>query len=327
MVGTERSNENPKACISMPAMPWRHSFQLFTYVIAITEEASISGAARRLNLSQPTLSRQLRDLEQRLGASLFTRTGRSLTPTAAGQAFVRRARRVVAEAEGALDDVHLAAQGLTGRLTITFAGSGINGPLGRALGRLRMELPDVDLRLVELFDDIEMSSGVLTGDFDVAVQRLPVYDPRLVTSEWIREPLTLYLPAAHPLASVGGEAPLSVLDGLPLVLWPRESTPRAYDEIIALYHRNGMVPRIAAAGRTVQTILTLVAAGFGAAIMADSYRVLHREGVIARPLAGATTKLYVVCRSGELDPLLTKFWSVLRGTSRTPEAASYGPRT
>ncbi|MFI0897890.1 LysR family transcriptional regulator [Streptomyces sp. NPDC020983] len=281
------------------------------YVVAIAEEGSISGAARRLALTQPTLSRQLRELERRLGTELFTREGRGLVPTAAGVALARRAAHVLAEAEAALEDVRLAAEGRSGRLTVTFAGSGINGPLGGMLGRLRRELPRVELRLEESFSDSEMSAGVLDGRFDIAVQRLPQRDPGLTTQAWWHEPMTLFAPSGHPVAHGAGPAPLDVLGRIPLVLWPRETSPRSYDEILALCRQADVTPRIGAEGHSVQTVLALVAAGFGAAVMTDSHRVLRRVGVTARPLAGTTTTLHLVWRTGDRNPLVERFRSVL----------------
>ncbi|WP_329394190.1 LysR family transcriptional regulator [Streptomyces lydicus] len=285
--------------------------RLLGYAVAIAEEGSISGAARRLHLTQPTLSRQLRDMERELGTKLFVREGRGLTPTAAGQVLVRRAVGVLAEAEAALKDVRLAAQGMTGRLTVTFAGSGINGPLGAALSRVRRELPRVDLQLVESFNDAEMSSGVLEGRFDLAVQRLPMRDARLATRVWWQEPLTLFLPAGHPLAYSPEPAPLTALGQIPLVIWPREVSPRSYDEIIALCHRAGVVPKVSAEGRSVQTLLALVAAKFGAAVLADSHRALRRIGVTPRPLADTSTTLHLVWRAEETDPLVERLRAVL----------------
>ncbi|MFI9358131.1 LysR family transcriptional regulator [Streptomyces lydicus] len=285
--------------------------RLLGYAVAIAEEGSISGAARRLHLTQPTLSRQLREMERQLGTKLFVREGRGLAPTAAGQVLVRRAVGVLAEAEAALKDVRLAAQGMTGRLTVTFAGSGINGPLGGALSRVRRELPRVDLQLVESFNDAEMSSGVLEGRFDLAVQRLPMRDARLATQVWWQEPLTLFLPAGHPLAYSPEPAPLTALGQIPLVIWPREVSPRSYDEIIALCHRAGVLPKVAAEGRSVQTLLALVAAKFGAAVLADSHRALRRVGVTPRPLADTSTTLHLVWRAEETDPLVERMRAVL----------------
>ncbi|MFI7132018.1 LysR family transcriptional regulator [Nonomuraea sp. NPDC050153] len=280
--------------------------RLLTYVVTIEEEGSLSGAARRLHMTQPTLSRQLRELERQVGGALFLRTGRGLRPTPAGEALVRRARTVLAEAQAALDDARLAGQGLSGRFTVTFAGSGINGPLGAALGRLRRELPRVDLRLQESFNDAEMSDAVLSGQCDLAVQRLPARDARLTTQVWWHEPLTLFLPAGHPLAYGPEPAPLTALGQIPLVIWPREVSPRSYDEIIALCHQAAVVPRVGAEGRSSQTLLALVAAGFGAAVLADSHRALRRVGVTPRRLAGTTTTLHLVWRADNTGPLLRR---------------------
>jgi DNA-binding transcriptional LysR family regulator len=309
--------------------------RLLTYVVTIAEEGSVSGAARKLHLTQPTLSRQLRELERQVGTALFARTGRGLTPTPAGQVLVQRALTVLAEAEAALEEVRLAGQGLSGQLTLTFAGSGINGPLGGALGRLRRELPRVDLRLQESFNDTEMSTGVLNGRCDLAVQRLPMRDARLATQVWWREPLTLFLPAGHPLAYAAEPAPLSALGRIPLVLWPRDVSPRSYDEIIALCHHADVVPRIGAEGRSVQTLLALVAAGFGAAVLADSHRALRRVGVATRPLAGTSTTLHLVWRAGDANPLVERVRAVLTdlrqraadGEHRDPDGPTGSGRT
>lgn len=297
--------------------------RLLGYVVAIAEAGGVSQAARRLRLSQPTLSRQLHALERRLGTQLFHREGRSLTPTPAGDALVSRARGLLAEAESTLGEVRLAARGLSGRVTLVFAGSGINGPLGAALGRLRTTLPDVDLRLVESFDDEEMSEGVREGRYDLAVQRLPARDPGLTSQSWWTEPLALYLPATHPLAQglAGTPAELTVLGEIPLVIWPREVSPRSYDEILALAHSAGVTPSIAARGHSVQTLLALVAAGFGAAVLTDSHRVLRRTGVLVRPLAGTRTTLHLTRRATAPDPLLTRVLATLNAsTSGTPTA-------
>jgi DNA-binding transcriptional LysR family regulator len=293
--------------------------RLFTYVVTIAEEGSLSGAARRLHLTQPTLSRQLRELERQVGAALFARTGRGLAPTPAGEVLVRRARTVLAAADTALRDARLAGQGLAGRLTLTFAGSGINGPLGAALGRLRRELPRVDLRLEESFNDTEMSTGVLDGRCDLAVQRLPMRDARLATQVWWKEPLTLFLPAGHPLAYGSEPVPLSALGQIPLVIWPREISPRSHDEIIALCDHAGVVPRVGAEGRSVQTLLALVAAGFGAAVMPDSHRTLRRVGVTPRPLAGTSTVLHLVWRADDTNPLLERTRTILTDLRHTAE--------
>ncbi|MGA5823212.1 LysR family transcriptional regulator [Kitasatospora sp. NPDC094028] len=285
--------------------------RLLGYLVAVAEEGGVSGAARRLGLTQPTLSRQLKDFERRLGVELFERDGRHLTPTAAGATLVRRATALLAQAEATVEDVRLAAEGRSGRLTVTFAGSGINGPLGTALGRVRRELPRVQLRLEESFSDTEMSQGVLDGRFDIAVQRLPLRDARLVAEPWWHEPLTFFLPEGHPLAHRPGPCPLEDLGRIPLVLWPRDASPQSHDEILALCAQAGVVPRIGAQGRSVQTVLALVAAGFGGAVMSQSHRALRRVGVLPRDLADTQTTLHLVRRAADSSPLVERFHEVL----------------
>ncbi|MEV5570254.1 LysR family transcriptional regulator [Spirillospora sp. NPDC052269] len=298
--------------------------RLLGYVVAIAEEGSISAAARRMHLTQPTLSRQLRELERELGTRLFEREGRGLVPTGAGRALLRRARVILAEADGALEDVRLAARGLSGRLTVAFGPSGINGPLGAALGRLHRELPGVDLRLEESFSDADMSDGVLSGRYDLSVQRLPGGDARLATRVWWREPMTLFVPENHALADGTGPLPLSALGRIPLVLWPREVSARSHDEVIALCDRAGVTPRITAEGRTVPTLLALVAAGFGGAVLADAMRSLRRVGVAARPLAGTSTTQHLVWRAGDPDPLVERARTALAELGRDARPAAGG---
>lgn len=293
-------------------MPLEYDLRLLEYMVAIREAGSVSAAARQLRISQPTLSRQLRDLEQRLGVVLFTRSASALVPTPPGEAFCRRATRVLAEADAVLDDVRMADQGLSGRLSIAFVGSAINGSLGIALGRIRGELPHVDLRLVEAFDDAEITAGLLDDNYDVGVHRLSVRDPRLHTRIWTKEPLSLFLATGHPLSTKRPvPANVSVLQDVPLVMWPRETAPRAYDEVMGLCHRAGIVPHVAIEGRSVQTILALVAGGFGAAVMAHSYTVLRRQGISTRPLAGTATTLELVWRATDTNPVLPRLWRVL----------------
>ncbi len=293
-------------------MPEPYGLRHLAYAVAVAEEGSISAAARRLRIGQPTLSRQLRSLEDDLGATLFTRGPRRLEPTPAGRVLVERARLVLREADALGDEVRRARRGEVGRLTIAFAGSAINGPLGAALGRIRRDLPDIELTLAEEFDDSELTAGVRDRRFDVAVQRLPERDPRLESRPWTREPLRVFLPTGHPLAGPA-DVPVDPADlgPVPFVMWPRSSAPRAYDEVMALCHRAGVVPDVVAQGRTVQSLLALVANGFGVTVMAESYGVLRRAGTISRVLVGATTTTHLVWRAGDTNPVLPRLWSVL----------------
>ena len=285
--------------------------RMLRYIVAIAECGTIAAAAERLHVTQPTLGRQVRDFERRLGATLFIRENRRMVPTSAGAALLVRARAILDEAQTAEREVRLVATGLRGRLTVTFAGSSINGPLASALANFRRRLPDVDLHLVESFDDAEMSAGVLDGRYDVAVQRLPAPDDRLRTWLWWQEPMTLFLPSDHALTREQSVLPLAALGQVPLVLWPRESSPLSYDEIMALCRRADVTPQVAAEARTVQTLLALASVGLGAAVLADSFRALSRQGVTPRPLADTLTRNLLVWRPDAGNPLIERFRDVI----------------
>ncbi|MGR6999082.1 LysR substrate-binding domain-containing protein [Yinghuangia aomiensis] len=96
--------------------------------------------------------------------------------------------------------------------------------------------------------------------------------------------------------------------------------PQSHDEILTLCAQAGVVPRIGAEGRSVQTVLALVAAGFGGAVMSQSHRALRRIGVVPRDLAGTRTTLHLVRRAADHNPLVTRFREVLADAAgrRTP---------
>ncbi|TDD58730.1 LysR family transcriptional regulator [Kribbella antibiotica] len=281
--------------------------RLLSYVVAVAEAGSVAQAAESLHITQPTLSRQLRDLERRLGTKLFTQENRRTVPTLAGAALVERSRVLLADAAAAEQQVRDIAAGRRGRLTLTFAGSGINGPLAGTLATFRNEFPDVTLNLVESFNDAAMSAAVLTGAADIAVQRLPAADVQLVTQLWWQEPMTAFLPADHPLAQSGKEIKPAELGQVPLVIWPREESSQSYDEIMAIFRLADVTPVIGAEARTVQTLLALTAAGFGAAVLPDSFRALGRHGVTSRPIQGTATRMFLVWRRDTPNPLVHRF--------------------
>ncbi len=301
-------------------MPFGYDLRLMNYICSIAEVGSISRAAGRLNVSQPSLTRQLRDLENRLDTPLFERTGQGVRVTSAGKTFVCRSREILRSVDALDQEVRAVAAGYAGTLRLGFVGSAINGPLGPGIMRLRTELPHAELVLREAFDDRELMSLVRDGDLDIAVHRLPIRDPSLTSSPWASEPLSVFFREDLPLAAPETPLPLSNLEGLDLILWPRGSAPQAYDEVMGLYQRAGAVPRTVATAHTVQTILALVACGVGVAIMADSYRKLRRAGVRSRPLEGCRTTHFITTADRPHPRLVQNALAVLQDTRRARNA-------
>jgi LysR family hydrogen peroxide-inducible transcriptional activator len=170
------------------------------YVVAIADEGHFGRAAERCNVSQPTLSVQVRKLENALGLALFERSNRGVLLTMAGQAIVRQARVVLAEAQRLLA---LAVEGrgspLTGRLVL--AAIQTLGPyfFPLILRLLRQEFPLLTLALSEA-RTAEILDGLRDGRIDAALVSLPVATSGLTLSPLFVEPFRLACPADHPLA-------------------------------------------------------------------------------------------------------------------------------
>jgi LysR family hydrogen peroxide-inducible transcriptional activator len=226
------------------------------YVVAVADEAHFGRAAERCNVSQPTLSVQVRKLETALGLVLFERSNRRVLLTDAGQAVVRQARIVLAEAQRLLA---LATEGrgsaLTGRLVL--AAIQTLGPyyFPLVLRGLRSTFPSLSLVLSEA-RTAEILEGLRDGRIDAALVSLPIPSSGLSISPLFEEPFLLSCPADHALAT-GGLAPAD-LAGPDLLLLDEGNCLR--DQTIAACGANPAAGRHAT---SLETLRSMVAAGAG----------------------------------------------------------------
>jgi DNA-binding transcriptional LysR family regulator len=238
-------------------------------------------------MAQPPLSQQIALLEAEIGAELFDRSRRAIRLTSAGAALLPEARRLLADVDRTMRGVRRVGQGAVGRLAVGFVPSAANGCLPDGLRTYRAAYPDVDLVLRELGPDA-LLRGLREGSLDVALLYLPVPDPDVSITPVATEELLLALPAGHPAAAGEAVALIEVADE-PFVLPEQHDVPGLHAEITALFADAGMAPRIAQQGVwLMQTVLGLVAAGIGLAVVPSSVRTLHRDGVQLRPVRGGT---------------------------------------
>jgi DNA-binding transcriptional LysR family regulator len=258
----------------------------FRYVLAVAEELHFGRAAARLNMSQPPLSQRIRDIEESLGTPLFTRTSRRVALTPAGEALAARARTVLALAEEAGEQARRIGAGLAGRLTVGFVNPAMDAFLAKALCRFRETAPEVELGLKEMTTP-EQTAALAAGRLDLgffrfAGQPLPDCD----VTEISREPYILALPAGHPLADKAALA-LADLDGQPLIVPPRTGLPALSRAMAAAFAAAGAAPVPVQEAASKFTMLGLVAAGLGLALIPASAQVWKRQNVIFRNLAPA----------------------------------------
>jgi DNA-binding transcriptional LysR family regulator len=149
------------------------------YFVGVAEELHFGRAARRLNLSQPSLSIQVRALERDIGTPLLVRTQRKVELTEAGRVLLEDGRRLIAQSETAVVHARRAATGSVGRLSIGFVSMADYSILPPLVRRFRRKYPGVALKLLELTGDLQRAL-LLSGELDLGLSALPMSAPELM---------------------------------------------------------------------------------------------------------------------------------------------------
>lgn len=286
------------------------------YFAAVAEERHFGRAAARLSMTQPPLSQAIRSLERELGVELFARTKRAVALTAVGEALLPTVLKLLAAAEELPAVAKSLALGETGRLSLAFVSIADYGLLPSLLREFGMRYPLVRLQLTEATSDVQIEE-LVAGHIDAGLI-IPPLPPRYVAElsylPLLSEPLVLAMPSAASTAPDDVPIHLKEVADLPLVIFPRRLAPRFYDAIMECYSDVGVVPHIGQEAIQMQTIVSLVSAGMGVALVPQSLRNLRRTGVVYRPLAGhaPVVETGLVWRTGDVSPVLAGFLDVVR---------------
>jgi DNA-binding transcriptional LysR family regulator len=275
--------------------------------LAVAETLHFSRAAARLHVSQPTLSQQVRRLEERLGLPLFERTSRRVRLTNAGQALVVGARRVLADLEQAERHCRDAAAGEAGQLTVAAIGAALNSIAPPVIAELRHRVPGVAVHLRQM-DTASQLIALRDGSLDVGVVRSAASTPGLEIEALIEEPMAVAVPDGHPLAGVA-VIELEQLRLEDFVLWPRPHSAGFHDQVFAACQQAGFTPRVVMEGADTETQLGLVSAGIGVSIQPASYALLAREGLVwlRLPDHAPRSQLQIVRPSAVSNPATATF--------------------
>lgn len=284
------------------------------YFLTVAEELHFGRAALRLHLAQPPLTRQISALETELGFRLFDRTSRTVTLTAQGQYFLPYARAVLDQAKITEVIAEKLAAGSAGQLTLGYASSiALSELFSQTIQAFAQRFPEVQLTLVESAS-VSLYSQVLDGRIDIGMSRLlPERGQREVQALSLGgEPLVAALSSDNPLAS-HDKVTLAQLSEYPLILFPADYGSGLNESIEQLYRSNGLPVKPGPSGRQITSIIALVAAGQGVALVPQCTRTLAREGVIYRPLADpeAFAQLLVLTRAHGRGLLVEAFMGVV----------------
>lgn len=261
------------------------------HFVAVAERLHFGRAAAALHISQPPLSRSIRDLEARVGATLLARTRRRVELTPEGTRFLEDARRILQQLDEAVIAVGRMAAGDTGRLRLGFVSLADYGVLPGLLKAYKAARPRVTLALREMLSP-EQASALAAGELDFGLLLPPVMGEleHIVVQ---RERFLAALPSRHRLARSSGRLAVHELAGESFVMVPREIAPRLHDIVAGLAARAGFVPRIAQEAIQMQTVVSLVSSGLGVALVPASLANLGRRGVTYREIADAHPRLDV----------------------------------
>ena len=257
--------------------------QLASFV-AVAEELHFGRAAARLHLTQPPLSRQIMLLEREVGVSLLDRSGRTVTVTPAGRVFLAEARRILRLAEETSLVVRRIPTGTGGTLTVGFTAVSVHGFVRSFLQRIGEALPHVNLVLRELVtaDQVE---AIASGDIDLGFLRPPVTRAGVASRTVQAERLLLAVAAGDPLATRGRPVGVTELDGRALVMYSPVESRYFYELLVGLTVGARARPRYVQYVSQVHTMLALVQAGVGLAVVTESPTALHPDGVALIALA------------------------------------------
>ncbi len=275
------------------------TLDLLSAFVAVAEERHFRRAAERLHLTQPVISRRIQRLERELGVELLERSTRHVALTDAGAVFLDGARRLLHDAELVAERARRVAQGHLGGLTVGFVESVAFDLLAPLLRELEARVPEVTVELRELSTEEQLVE--LHADVDVAIVRElgeHELDAEGLAGRHLRtEQLHVAVPRQHRLARRRTVA-LAALAELPFVLFPRPPVPRLHDHLVSVCSQAGFVPDIAAHASQYPTMLAMVEAARGVALVPASARAIRPAGVRLVPIsdAHATTSLSLAWR-------------------------------
>ena len=281
------------------------------YFVAVANERNFTRAAETLNIAQPPLSRQIRQLEDIVGAELIDRESRPLKLTEAGRLLYEQAVHVLSGVEQLHSMMVQLSEAGRRRFVIGFVGSTLYGLLPEVIRQFRSCASNVDVSLLEC-STVEQIAALKDGRINVGFGRLRVEDPAIVRIVLAEEPLVAVVPADHPFAEKGRAVRLAELLVEPLIVYPRPARPSYADQILGFYHDLGLKVSNLIEVRELQTAIGLVAAHAGFCIVPESVQRLRRDDVCYLPLVetSARSPIMMIHRAGDISAELERLIAI-----------------
>jgi len=263
-----------------PDMELRH----LRYFVAVAEEENVTRAAARLHVSQPPVSRQIRDLENELSVALFERTAKSLHLTEAGRVFYQEAKSVLQRAAEAMATVRSVASGDSGELNIGYAPSLTVELLPVALREFQVASPGVRISLHD-FSSEQMLKGLRNGELDAAILAKPA-GKALRGLKFLGLKTYQVCVAAHPAHPFARRktVPVTEIAKERLIGYSKNDYPEYHELLAELFARSRPKPVVSEEHDSVTSLIAAVESGRGVAIVTESLRCMVGERLQLRPI-------------------------------------------
>jgi DNA-binding transcriptional LysR family regulator len=294
------------------------------YFVVVAEEEHVGRAAERLHISQSPLSRQIAQLEERLGLALFERSQQRIKLTTDGRTFLSEARALLTHANRLESLGKRLGRGEEGGLCIGYIEQAMHANvLPAALSAVREIRPGMHVALYNL-NSSDQLEGLRQRSLDVALVSEPPSDddPDLTHRQLLEDPMLLALPVNHPLADVERLTPADLQD-MDWIGVKSSQGQNHHDDFVAACIRAGFTPEIRLEAAEPYTALGLVAAGLGIAMTQKSLNQAAHPGVVFRelPWLTFTMPIWAAWHRVNLRPLVETFRLILTG----PESAPFNP--
>ena len=241
--------------------------------LVLAEQLHFGRSANLLHISQPALSKQIKGLEEKIGGSLLLRSRRDVSLTATGALLYQEGRRIVRDLDALFHAAQAAVQGDAGTLRIAAGIASVHSMVPPALRRFREAHPNVAVQVGDMSTPRQIDA-LIAGEVDVGFLRLPIHHPQLITKKVLEEHLTI---AAS--SNFRGGLTLEKISNQPFIMIAREISTTYYDHFIRLCGSAKFSPRVVQEARDMFTLLNLVRAGIGVALVPSSAMQMRVSGV------------------------------------------------
>lgn len=272
------------------------------YFITVAEELSFSKAALKLHTAQPSLSQQIKDLEDDIGVQLFHRTKRKVELTEEGLVFLEQARLTLTQADKAITMARQVAAAKVQYLKIGFVPSAEIRIFPYILPRLRVKLPKLQIRTLNLKESDQIAE-LKKGDLDIIFINQEFQNEVFASQLILKEPLVFMLPKQHPLAQLT-EIPVEQLNGLAITVLSQKLSQPLFDTITQYIEQRQIQFQTISETNSIAESIQTVHSGQSCAILPSYMQALATDQMVIRPLSHALPCLDVFFSYNKLEPSL-----------------------